>query len=141
MVSVFLRPNPSVDWRPFNDKVYDPVWKAAADTGLVLAIPPVPHARPPGRMSRCSSGARSSTAATPSSERPADGWFMSNIYFTQAIANPVDVMHSICYVTAGGVAERFATDSCSSRPTGAGWCRGWSGSTTTRRSSSGTCRG
>ena len=25
MVSVFLRPNPSVDWRPFNDKVYDPV--------------------------------------------------------------------------------------------------------------------
>ena len=24
MVSVFMRPNPSVDWRPFNDPVYDP---------------------------------------------------------------------------------------------------------------------
>ena len=40
MVSVFLRPNPSVDWRPFNDKIYDPVWQAAADTGLVLAFHP-----------------------------------------------------------------------------------------------------
>ena len=31
------------------------------------------------------------------------GWEMGNILFTQAIANPVDVMHSIAYVTAGGV--------------------------------------
>ncbi len=29
----------SVDWRPFNDKIYEPgVAKAAADTGLVLAF-------------------------------------------------------------------------------------------------------
>ena len=48
MVSVFLRPNPSVDWRPFNDKVYDPVWQAAADTGLRLAFHPFLDARPPG---------------------------------------------------------------------------------------------
>jgi predicted TIM-barrel fold metal-dependent hydrolase len=35
------------------------------------------------------------------------GTFVPNIYFTQAIANPVDVMSAICYITAGGVAERF----------------------------------
>ena len=28
MVSIFMRPNPAVDWRPFNDPVYDPIWQA-----------------------------------------------------------------------------------------------------------------
>ncbi len=32
---------------------------------------------------------------------------LNNVYYTQAIANPVDVMHAICYITAGGVCERF----------------------------------
>src|SRR3954452_4610967 len=40
MVSVFMRPNPSVDWRPFNDPVYDPIWQAAQDTGLPIALHP-----------------------------------------------------------------------------------------------------
>ena len=52
MVSVFMRPNPAVDWRHFNDPVYDPIWQAAADTGLADRVPPVPHARPPGRVPR-----------------------------------------------------------------------------------------
>ncbi len=43
MVSVFMRPNPAVDWRPFNDPVYDPIWAAAADTGLPIALHPVPR--------------------------------------------------------------------------------------------------
>ena len=46
MVSVFMRPNPSVDWRPFNDPVYDPIWQAAADTGLPIALHPFLVARP-----------------------------------------------------------------------------------------------
>ena len=40
MVSVFMRPNPAIDWRPFNDPVYDPIWQAAADTGLPIAFHP-----------------------------------------------------------------------------------------------------
>src|ERR1700749_1147541 len=32
MGSVFMRPNPAVDWRPFNDAVYDPIWQAAGET-------------------------------------------------------------------------------------------------------------
>ncbi len=40
MVSVFMRPNPAVDWRQFNDPVYDPIWRAAADTGLPIAFHP-----------------------------------------------------------------------------------------------------
>src|SRR5437763_6193917 len=40
MVSIFMRPNPAVDWRPFNDPVYDPIWQAASDTGLPIALHP-----------------------------------------------------------------------------------------------------
>ena len=40
MVSVFIRPNPAIDWRPFNDAVYDPIWQAASDTGVPIALHP-----------------------------------------------------------------------------------------------------
>src|SRR4029453_7331680 len=40
MVSVFMRPSPSVAWRPFNDTVYDPIWHAAEDTGVPIALHP-----------------------------------------------------------------------------------------------------
>src|ERR1700723_3190727 len=29
LVSVFARPNPTVDWKPFHMSDYDPVWRAA----------------------------------------------------------------------------------------------------------------
>ncbi len=68
MVSVFMRPNPSVDWRPFNDPVYDPIWQAAADTGLPIALHPFLSPDLPGacvglRLSR---------------PRKADGSYMDN---------------------------------------------------------------
>ena len=40
IVSVLIRPNPSVDWRPFNDPVYDPIWAAAAETALPIGLHP-----------------------------------------------------------------------------------------------------
>ena len=56
MVSVFLRPNPSVDWRPFNDKIYDPVWQAACRHRTRARVSPVPDARPPRCVSRAEAG-------------------------------------------------------------------------------------
>ena len=115
MVSVFMRPNPAVEWRPFDDPVYDPIWAAAQDTGLPIAFHPFLAPDLPGAC-------RGLKLARP---RQADGRYVSleemdrqaeasgssgllpNIYFTQAIANPADVMSSICYITAGGVCERF----------------------------------
>jgi uncharacterized protein len=118
IVSVFMRPNPSVDWRPFNDHVYDPIWQAASDTGLPVAMhpflaPDLPGAcvglrlgRPrradgsyvdefdPNRMSIVMKG------GVDSANRP-------STLFMQAIANPVDVMSAIAYLLAGGVCERF----------------------------------
>ena len=50
---------------------------------------------------------------------------MGNILFTQAIANPVDVMHSICYITAGGVCERFPDTKFLFLEANGGWLVPW----------------
>ena len=109
MVSVFVRPNPSVEWRPFNDPVYDPIWAAAEETGLPLGFHPflAPDLPGAGRglyLDRARNADGTYVALDEMVESPN---VINNIYFTQAIANPVDVMMSICYLTAGGVCERF----------------------------------
>ena len=50
MVSVFMRPNPAIEWRYFNDPVYDPIWAAAAGHRASRRLPPVPRARPSRRV-------------------------------------------------------------------------------------------
>ena len=112
MVSLFLRPNPAVDWRPFNDPVYDPIWAAAQDTGLPLAfhpflVPDLPGACEGLKLSRPRNPDGSYVPLDQMVDYHGDTPQLGSIYFTQAIANPVDVMHSICYLTAGGVCERF----------------------------------
>ena len=117
MVSVFMRPNPAVDWRPFNDPVYDPIWAAASETGLPIALHPFLAADLPGACR----GLRLARPRKPDgsyaddfdAERPltmseqATQELRPTVLFTQAIANPVDVMSCIAYLLAGGVCERF----------------------------------
>ncbi len=92
-------PNPAVDWRPFNDPVYDPIWQAAADTGLPIAFHPFLAPDLPGRVRRSEAGAgphrrRELRRRLDDRGRPSGGVATDarNILFTQAIANPVDVM-------------------------------------------------
>jgi predicted TIM-barrel fold metal-dependent hydrolase len=87
MVSVFMRPNPAVEWKPFNDPVYDPIWAAAEETGLPIAQHPFFAADLPGAALGMQLGA--------------------GVLFPQALANPVDVMASVMWLTAGGVCQRF----------------------------------
>jgi len=102
------------------------VWQAAADTGLVLAFHPFLMPDLPGACRGLKLGrAFADWSYAPSSEEPAGGWEMGNILFTQAIANPVDVMHSICYVTAGGVAERFPDTKFLFLEANGGWLVPW----------------
>jgi predicted TIM-barrel fold metal-dependent hydrolase len=114
MVSVFMRPNPAVDWRQFNDPVYDPIWRAAADTGLPIAFHPFLAPDLPGACQglKLARARNQDGSYTPLDEldraiRDQAGLHLPNIYFTQAIANPVDVMSAICFIVSGGVAERF----------------------------------
>jgi hypothetical protein len=60
-----------------------------------------------------------------SSEESALGPSMSNIYFTQAISNPVDVMSSICFLTSGGVCERFPNLKLIFLEANGGWLVPW----------------
>jgi predicted TIM-barrel fold metal-dependent hydrolase len=106
MVSVFMRPNPSVQWKPFNDPVYDPVWRAAADTGLPIALHPFLSPDLPGASQGLRIGDK-------------------GVLFSQALANPVDVMGSIMWITAGGICQRFPEAKFIFLEANGGWIVPW----------------
>jgi uncharacterized protein len=136
MVSVFMRPNPAVDWRPFNDLAYDPIWQAASDTGLPIALHPFLVADLPGACK----GLRLSWPRGPDGRYlddfdPERGYTTDELMehpelrptniFTQGIANPFDVMSSIAFLTAGGVCERFPEAKFIFLEANGGWLVPW----------------
>jgi predicted TIM-barrel fold metal-dependent hydrolase len=123
IVGVFLRPNPTADWRPFSDAVYDPLWAAASDTGLPVGLHPFLAADLPGacaglRINRLRSSGRPLRDDTGSVD-------IDNIFFTQAIANPFDMMSSMAFLLAGGVCERFPALRLVFLEAGGGWLVPW----------------
>jgi predicted TIM-barrel fold metal-dependent hydrolase len=107
MVGVLLRPNPTADWKPMNHPVYEPLWRAASDAGLPIGLHPFLDARLPGaclglRINRLASSSR------PIEVRDAgpNDVNIDNVYFTQALANPFDMMNTMAFLLAGGVCER-----------------------------------
>jgi len=132
MVSVFMRPNPAIEWRYFNDPVYDPIWAALQDTELPVAFHPFLSPDLPGACEglklarlREPDGSYQSLEAFAELENQTGGAGITNIYFTQAIANPVDVMSAICYITSGGVAERFPGAKFMFLEANGGWLVPW----------------
>jgi uncharacterized protein len=109
MVAAFIRPNPTADWKPFNNRVYDPLWRAASDSGLPLGLHPFLDARLPGACQGMhfdhvhdapvlANFDENSAAVSPR---------IDNIYFSQALSNPFDMMASMAFLISGGVCERF----------------------------------
>jgi predicted TIM-barrel fold metal-dependent hydrolase len=132
MVSVFMRPNPAIDWRYFNDSVYDPIWSALQDTELPVAFHPFLAPDLPGaceglKLARAhhADGSYQPLEEYEAAMAAAEGLFLPNIYFTQAIANPVDVMSAICYITSGGVAERYPGAKFMFLEANGGWLVPW----------------
>jgi predicted TIM-barrel fold metal-dependent hydrolase len=134
MVSVFMRPNPAIEWRYFNDPVYDPIWSALQDTELPVAFHPFLAADLPGACDglklariRNEDGSYQSLDEFEDTKKANDDGLvmLPNIYFTQGIANPVDVMSSICYITSGGVAERFPGAKFMFLEANGGWLVPW----------------
>jgi uncharacterized protein len=136
MVSVFMRPNPAIDWRPFNDPVYDPIWQAAQDTGLPIALHPFLAADLPGACKGLRLGRPRHPDGTymdgfdpevdrTMEEQMAHPELRPSTLFTQAIANPVDVMSSIAYLLAGGVCERFPEAKFIFLEANGGWLVPW----------------
>jgi predicted TIM-barrel fold metal-dependent hydrolase len=136
MVSVFMRPNPAVEWRPFNDPVYDPIWQAASDTGLPIALHPFLVSDLPGACK----GLRLSRPRRPNGSYvddydPERGYTTDEMIehpelrptniFTQGIANPFDVMSCIAFLLAGGVCERFPAARFVFLEANGGWLVSW----------------
>lgn len=95
---------PTQDWKPFNDEIYDPLWAAASEAGLPIGLHPLMSADMPGACL----GLRLNQLRT--SEIPIqedDDMNVDNIFFSQMIANPVDMMNSMTFFLAGGVCQRF----------------------------------
>jgi predicted TIM-barrel fold metal-dependent hydrolase len=136
MVSVFMRPNPAIDWRPFNDPVYDPIWQAAAETGLPIALHPFLSPDLPGacrglHLARPRLGdgryldgydPEQGIAIDELAEHP--GLRPTNV-FTQGIANPFDVMSCMAFLLAGGVCERFPQTKFIFLEANGGWLVPW----------------
>jgi uncharacterized protein len=133
MVSVFMRPNPAIEWRYFSDPVYDRIWSVLQDTELPVAFHPFLAPDLPGACdglklarARDAGGSFETLEQFEAAKAAAgDGILLPNIYFTQAIANPVDVMSAICYVTAGGVTERFPGAKFMFLEANGGWLVPW----------------
>lgn len=104
IVGVHLRPNPAMDWRPLNHEVYEPIWAAASDTGLPVGFHPLSSNDLPGAVQGLRIG-RLGTSEIPVQDQ--EDYGADNIFFAQAIGNPVDMMTTITFLTAGGVLSRF----------------------------------
>lgn len=127
MVGVMLRPNPTADWKPFHDAVYEPLWKAASDTGLPVGFHPYLAADLPGacrglRINRL--GTSASPTPSPGEVQPGDP-DIDNVFFTQAISNPFDTMTSMAFLLAGGVCERFPDLKLVFLESNGGWLVPW----------------
>jgi uncharacterized protein len=104
IVGVQVRPNPAMDWKPLSDAVYDPIWAAASDTGLPVGFHPLSSNDLPGSVQGLRL-ARLGTSDIPVQDQ--EDYGADNIYFAQAIGNPVDMMSAVTFMTAGGVLDRF----------------------------------
>jgi predicted TIM-barrel fold metal-dependent hydrolase len=124
MVGVFLRPNPSVDGRKLDDPVYDPIWRACAERGLPIGLHPYLLPDMPGA---CRDFGLGRTAGAPelSVDAKIAGGDFRNVFFTQAISNPVDMMVSLTYLVGGGVLERHPTLKVLFLEANGGWIVPW----------------
>ena len=113
LVAACMRPNPTIDWLPLSDPAYDPIWAAACDTDLTIGFHPLLSGDLPGACQ----GLRINKLQldTPwmrgemdlKSPLPGAPMGYDNHFFAQAIANPVDMMAAVAFMTGGGVLKRF----------------------------------
>jgi uncharacterized protein len=122
LVGTFIRPNPVVEWKHFLDPVWDPIWHAASDAGWPLGLHPFLAGDVHGAVVGLHlNNIRSRTAPF---EIQGD-LNMQNIFWTQCIGNPVDMMTSLAFVLAGGVCERFPDLTFIVLETNGGWITPW----------------
>jgi predicted TIM-barrel fold metal-dependent hydrolase len=122
IVGVQVRPNPAMGWKPLNHEVYDPIWSAAAETGLPIGFHPLSSNDLPGAVQGLRLG-NLGTSDIPVQDQ--EDYGADNIFFAQAIGNPVDMMSAVTFMTAGGVLDRFPDLRCVFLEANGGWIVPW----------------
>jgi predicted TIM-barrel fold metal-dependent hydrolase len=125
-VGIFMRPNPAVDNRKLIDPIYDPIWHTCQDLDLPVGFHPFLAPDMPGacralgyaemQAKGVSYGPRN--AANPTSD-------LGNIFFSQALANPFDMMECVTLMCAGGLLERFPKLTVLFLEANGGWIVPW----------------
>lgn len=121
LVGTFIRPNPVVEWRHLHDPIYDPMWRASSDAGWPLGLHPYLAGDVPGAVI----GLRLNEVHAPGGLTPEGGVNIGNVFYTQAVGNPVDMMTTLAFVLAGGVCERFPDLTFIVLETNGGWITPW----------------
>ena len=122
IVGVQVRPNPAMQWRHLNHEVYDPIWRAASETGLPVGFHPLSSNDLPGAVEGLRIG-RLGSSEIPVQDQEDFG--SDNIFFSQAIGNPVDMMTAVTFMTAGGVLGRFPELRVAFLEANGGWIVPW----------------
>jgi predicted TIM-barrel fold metal-dependent hydrolase len=104
IVGIQMRPNPAMDWKPLNNEIYEPIWRAASEVGLPIGFHPLSSGDLPGAVQGLKL-AKLGTSDIPVQDQ--DDYGADNIFFAQAIGNPVDMMSAVTFMTAGGVLTKF----------------------------------
>jgi len=110
-----------VEWRHFHDPIYDPMWAAASDVGWPVGLHPFLAGDVPGAVV----GLKLGEVRAPGAMTIRGRMNMHNIFYTQAIGNPVDMMTSLAFILAGGVCQRFPDLQFIVLETNGGWITPW----------------
>jgi predicted TIM-barrel fold metal-dependent hydrolase len=128
LVGVFMRPNPAVGGRKLNDPVYDPLWRTCEELGMPIGLHPFLSPDMPGACRALGYGEFRAPGVeyAPRDANPADPIRnLANVFFSQALSNPFDVMECVALFCAGGILERFPKLTVLFLEANGGWIVPW----------------
>ena len=97
--AVFIRTNP-VHGKKYSDPSFDPLWQAIVDTGMKLGLHPLPMWDQDGTSK---------------------GYRLPDIMAASCLGFPMDMIHTLYDMMAGGVFDRFPTMPTMILEAGVGW--------------------
>jgi len=125
IVGIMLRPNPNLGWKPMNHPDYDPIWRAASEAGLPVGFHPYQAADLPGACLGLRLNEVGGAGEAPVIDEALAAVNIDNIFYTQSISNPFDMMNTIAFTVAGGVCERFPDLKLAFLEANGGWIVSW----------------
>ncbi|HUI24792.1 MAG TPA: amidohydrolase family protein [Candidatus Kryptonia bacterium] len=107
-VGVFMRPNPAIGGRKLTDPIYDPIWHVCEELELPVGLHPFLAPDMPGACRALGYAQIRAAGVDYGQGGNADPVRnLGNIFFSQALANPFDMMECVALFCAGGILERF----------------------------------